>query len=215
MLLQPSRPADVEALAREAVLKRLPSGAVAIFQDIRIHDYGVMGERGVCGQVEAPAGSGQRMEFAVRILLPMAANSQGRAEAQATLDDSRTAPRAVAETRRRYCHDAAPIASAAPPQIPLPGPDPAIRDVGAAAGASASLPPATEAGGKAPSRELQRMLIRSPANLREQPQAGAKVLRTLPRGLELQLYGRAPGGWLQVGDAEPWGWVHSSLTTTP
>jgi hypothetical protein len=41
------------------------------------------------------------------------------------------------------------------------------------------------------------------------------VLRTLPRGLELQLYGRAPGGWLQVGDAEPWGWVHSSLTTTP
>lgn len=80
VLLQPSRPADVEALAREAVLKRLPSGAVAIFQDIRIHDYGVMGERGVCGQVEAPAGSGQRMEFAVRILLPMAANSQGRAE---------------------------------------------------------------------------------------------------------------------------------------
>ena len=119
VLLQPSRPADVEALAREAVLKRLPSGAVANFQDIRIHDYGVMGERGVCGQVEAPAGSGQRMEFAVRILLPMAANSQGRAEAQATLDDSRTAPRAVAETRRRYCHDAAPIASAAPPQIPL------------------------------------------------------------------------------------------------
>ena len=52
-------------------------------------------------------------------------------------------------------------------------------------------------------------------NLRQQPQAGAKVLRTLPRGLELQLYGRAPGGWLQVGDAEPWGWVHSSLTATP
>ena len=59
------------------------------------------------------------------------------------------------------------------------------------------------------------MLIRSPAEFAGTAAGRAKVLRTLPRGLELQLSGRAPGGWLQVGDAEPWGWVHSSLTTTP
>jgi hypothetical protein len=83
------------------------------------------------------------------------------------------------------------------------------------AGSSADLPAPTEAGGKVSAGELERLLMRSPANLRERPQAGSPVLRTLPRGLELQLHGRAPGGWLQVGDAVPWGWVHSSLTATP
>ena len=69
LLLEPASPADVETLAREAVLRRLPVGGVAIFQDVRIYDYGVAGERGVCGQVETPAGSGRHVEFAVRVQL--------------------------------------------------------------------------------------------------------------------------------------------------
>uniref|UniRef100_UPI0022EB7E6F SH3 domain-containing protein n=1 Tax=Falsiroseomonas oryzae TaxID=2766473 RepID=UPI0022EB7E6F len=49
---------------------------------------------------------------------------------------------------------------------------------------------------------------RSPINLRSAP--GGDVLRTVPRGSTLQVFGEAPGGWLQVGEGEPWGWVHSS-----
>ena len=215
-LLQPSSPADVEALAREAVLKRLTAGGAAIFQEVRIYDYGVAGERGVCGQVETPAGSGRQLEFAVRVQLPNADDPRRRAAAQATLDDGSAAPRAVAETRRRYCRDAAPLVSAVPSPVPLPAPERVLLDTApSTAGSSTDLPTPTEAGGKASARELERLLVRSPANLRERPQAGSQVLRTLPRGLELQLHGRAPGGWLQVGDAMPWGWVHSSLTTTP
>jgi hypothetical protein len=216
LLLQPSAPADVEALAREAVLKRLTAGGAAIFQEVRIYDYGVAGERGVCGQVETPAGSGRHVEFAVRVLLPDADDPRRRAEAQATLDDGSAAPRAVTETRRRYCRDAAPLASAAPSPVPLRTPERILLDTTpSTAGSSVDLTAPTEGGGKASARELERLLIRSPANLRERPQAGSLVLRTLPRGLELQLHGRAPGGWLQVGDAVPWGWVHSSLTATP
>jgi hypothetical protein len=52
---------------------------------------------------------------------------------------------------------------------------------------------------------------RSAVNLRAQPSGSAEVLRTLPRGASVTLFAEAPGGWLQVGDAEPWGWVHGSL----
>ena len=40
---------------------------------------------------------------------------------------------------------------------------------------------------------------------------GREVLRILPRGQSLRLLDRAPGGWVQVGDPQPIGWVHSSL----
>jgi uncharacterized protein YraI len=56
-----------------------------------------------------------------------------------------------------------------------------------------------------------RAVVQSPANLRAGPGGGAEVLSTLPRGQVLTVFDRAPGGWLRVGDAEPRGWVHSSL----
>lgn len=52
---------------------------------------------------------------------------------------------------------------------------------------------------------------RSAANVRSSPSGGGEVLRTAPRGLSLQVFGQAPGGWFQVGDTEAWGWVHHSV----
>lgn len=75
------------------------------------------------------------------------------------------------------------------------------RDLADAAGAA---PPDT--GGAGP---LPRIVVRSPANVRTNP--GGAVLRTAPRGEVFQVHGRAPGGWVRVGDAEPRGWVHSSM----
>jgi uncharacterized protein YraI len=54
--------------------------------------------------------------------------------------------------------------------------------------------------------------VRSPVNLRTAPHGA--VLRVLPRGEVLQVFGQAPGGWLQVGQGEAWGWAHSSLLDT-
>lgn len=48
-----------------------------------------------------------------------------------------------------------------------------------------------------------------PTNLRSQP--GGGVLRTVPRSSRLQVFAEAPGGWLQVGEDQPAGWVHSSM----
>ncbi|HEV7830562.1 MAG TPA: SH3 domain-containing protein, partial [Pseudonocardiaceae bacterium] len=43
------------------------------------------------------------------------------------------------------------------------------------------------------------------------PSADALVLRTIGSGTYVRVFARR-GGWLQVGDSTPWGWVHVSRT---
>jgi uncharacterized protein YraI len=57
----------------------------------------------------------------------------------------------------------------------------------------------------------ERVLVHSPANLRAGPGGGASVLSVVPRGRTLEVFDQAPGGWVRVGDGEPWGWIHASL----
>jgi tetratricopeptide (TPR) repeat protein len=54
-----------------------------------------------------------------------------------------------------------------------------------------------------------RVVMRQPGNIRIAPQGA--ILRVEPRGKELRVFGKAPGGWLQIGDTEANGWVHSSM----
>jgi Bacterial SH3 domain len=51
---------------------------------------------------------------------------------------------------------------------------------------------------------------RQNANLHATPGSG-EVLRVVPRNTALRVFGQAPGGWYQVGDAEPQGWIHRSM----
>jgi hypothetical protein len=51
--------------------------------------------------------------------------------------------------------------------------------------------------------------MRQNGNIRSAPQG--ETLRVEPQGKELRVFGEAPGGWLQIGDTEANGWVHSSL----
>jgi hypothetical protein len=46
-------------------------------------------------------------------------------------------------------------------------------------------------------------------NLHAVPQGD--VVRVVPKGTTMQVFGVAPGGWYQVGDTAPWGWVHGSM----
>jgi len=49
------------------------------------------------------------------------------------------------------------------------------------------------------------------ANVRADPDGSARVLRTVSGAVRLTVFARAAGGWVQIGDTAPWGWVHSSL----
>ena len=50
-----------------------------------------------------------------------------------------------------------------------------------------------------------------PVNIRNQPGGGGAVIRVVPRASSLRVFDEAPGGWLQVGEEQPFGWVHGSM----
>jgi hypothetical protein len=50
-----------------------------------------------------------------------------------------------------------------------------------------------------------------PVNIRNQPGGGGAVIRVVPRASSLRVFNEAPGGWLQVGEEQPFGWVHGSM----
>lgn len=61
----------------------------------------------------------------------------------------------------------------------------------------------------------ERVSIRSATNVRTAPNGSAPAVRTTARGTVLREFERGAGGWVKVGDAQPWGWVHSSLLAPP
>ena len=50
-----------------------------------------------------------------------------------------------------------------------------------------------------------------PVNLRSSPTGGGTVLRVVPRSTRLRVFAEAPGGWYQVGETDPNGWIHGSM----
>jgi hypothetical protein len=94
----------------------------------------------------------------------------------------------------------------APPTLPAASLAPAPP-----AGVAAPPPGVPMAAGQPMPRGAVMTSQRTPANIRAEPSGGSPIVRTAPRGSVLQVYNEAPGGWLLVGETEPWGWVHASL----
>jgi len=101
-------------------------------------------------------------------------------------------------------------AVAALPATPPPPPAPPAPERGGAAGAGAPPPPPARPAVSAQAA-AGRVEVRSPANLRTGPGNSYAVLRVTRRGETFRVYGHALGGWVEVGDDKPQGWIHSSL----
>ena len=95
------------------------------------------------------------------------------------------------------------------PLVPSPQPPPPDAPSSGPAGASATPAPASPPASTAAER-LPRVTVRQPANLRTGPDVQANVIRVVPRGETLRVHNRTPNGWVQAGDAEPRGWLHTS-----
>jgi Bacterial SH3 domain len=194
----------VEEIAFRALRNRLREPASAAFQDVRVHRFGPPDERAVCGRVvaprETPAGGA---EFVVRVILPGGGRTGGAP--LPVMEEGPTLPRATANARRRYCRNAEE--PRAPQTLPTPL---AVLDVARAGSGAIQADPAQ--GGGAPV-VLRRVAVGggSAVNLRSGPGGGAAVIGVIPRGQILDVFERAPGGWLRVGVGEPWGWAHASL----
>ena len=101
-----------------------------------------------------------------------------------------------------------PPAIAATPAPPPAGPPPSASNT--AAGASAAPTPAQRPAAPPAAERSPRVTVRLPANLRTGPDGQANIIRVVPRGETLRVHGRTANGWVQVGDAEPRGWLHTS-----
>ena len=55
------------------------------------------------------------------------------------------------------------------------------------------------------------VIMRQNGNIRTAPQG--ETIRVEPQGKELRVFGEAAGGWLQIGDTEVNGWVHSTSSS--
>ncbi len=121
----------------------------------------------------------------------------------------------------------APLASVAPEPIPaavapsgqphiepLQGSVPAAA-VQAPAPAAVHPPAGVQAGSAGPAQppapvRRDQVVTRTGANVRAGPNGITEVVRTVPATVRLSVFSRA-GGWVQVGETAPWGWIHSSL----
>jgi hypothetical protein len=54
-------------------------------------------------------------------------------------------------------------------------------------------------------------VMRRKGNIRGAPHGGS--IRALPKGTIMRVFAELPGGWLEVGDTAPFGWIHSSFVS--
>lgn len=73
--------------------------------------------------------------------------------------------------------------------------------------------PAPSPGSSTPPAEARTVVssLNVRANIRAEPSLEAPVVRRAAPGTLLNLFGEAPGGWFQVGDTAPFGWIHRSV----
>lgn len=207
-------PEPLEEVAFRVLRGRLREPSSAAFKDVRVFSFGPPNERAVCGRVaagrETPAGGS---DFVVRIILPGGGGAGGGVSLP-VLEEGPSLPRATANARRRYCRNADELRT--PETTPgavgmLPAAAARPADHRTAAGGNGEINPIQ--GGGTTAAALRRVAVGggTAVNLRSGPGGGAAVIAVLPRGQVLDVFERAPGGWLRVGVGEPWGWAHSSL----
>lgn len=98
------------------------------------------------------------------------------------------------------CWDRGGPAPDRPPSLP-PLPDTIADPRAPAADASHPPPPPAAPGAK--------VTVRQSANVHATP--GGPSVRTVAQGASLRVFAQATGGWYQVGDTAPFGWVHESM----
>ena len=94
------------------------------------------------------------------------------------------------------------------PTPPLPNGLPLLEQVRPEAPPTPDL--ITAAASAAPA-SAGTVVMKQNGNLRASPGGGGAVLRVARTGTVMNVFGTAPGGWFQVGETEPLGWVHSTV----
>ena len=194
--------------AEQDIQAKAAAPATIRFRGVQVYRQAAADHYAVCGQVSPFADD-------ANIFVPFVSVVTGQAHGEwteyqfdqrigtSTAEASRVYAAIVA-----YCfEDGGPSPSpsrsvAATPPLPSAVPEPLDHPAGPTRG---SPTPAAAA----PVEASGTVTMRQNGNLRTDPH-GASV-RVIPQGTSLHVFGQAPGGWYQVGDTAPSGWVHESM----
>jgi len=213
--------ADVRKAAEASVRVSAGNPELVRFRGVQVWPQALKNQFAVCGQAATfGAGSNTFVLFVALVTRDDVGTDQAnrlRAEVRVGSTISE-ATRVYIETLARCFEGGGPQAlkRETVPQLP-PLPDDPKAVLAASTQSSQVAPVASPAVPPAPPPRIAdaaapasgTIVMRQAGNIRATPQG--ETLRIEPAGKELHVFGTAPGGWLQVGDIGPNGWVHSSL----
>jgi Bacterial SH3 domain len=182
---------------RASLRERAGPAANVRFRDMETYQQAAPGEYAVCGKVSL---TGRDPDFVYFVsVAEIDARGMLRIKGNFLVSNGPEARYAYAEITQRCIENGRGQAGAEP-----------SREL------SRSEPPPSHGSEVPPEPSTQRMVtMRQGGNLRAGPGSGHPVLRIVPRGTVMQVFGEAPGGWYQVGDTQPWGWMHVSMLAAP
>jgi hypothetical protein len=209
----PGRAEAARQAAEDRLRARLRAEGPLTLRAVQVHRQALPGTLAVCGQVNP---SGRADEPFIPYVAVVTAEGEGAPRAELHLGaTTQEATRVYIELVDRCFDGGGPPSARAGirPLPPLPSglprttePEPPRTPQATAPVPSQPPPPsATPAAGSVTTT------ARHPVNIRAHPSGGGAVVRVVPRASTLRVYAEAPGGWLQIGEGEPWGWVHSSM----
>ena len=207
-------PHQAEVAAERAIRAAAPAVKEMQFRGVQVWSQVMPHRWAVCGQVSPFADD-------PALFVPFVSVVSIAGDGTATVPDPAFVGTGVSEADRTYlalvtnCYDNGgpadgPMASV-PPIPPLPNTVPSPSLAGAGSVAARPLVSAGRlTGGPAAAQPASGdITIRQNANVHASPHGPS--VRVVPEGTALRIFGAAPGGWYEVGDAAPWGWVHESM----
>jgi len=220
----PDQLADLRKAAENSVRLSASNPDSVRFRGVQVWPQAVKNQFAVCGQADV---FGPSSNTYVLFVVVVTQNDLGddptrTVKAEARVGSTVTeATKVYVDTLVRCYESGGPqniMRRTAAPVPPMPsdtntvlsGPTPA--STGAPAAPAPAAQPQFSATAKAPptsTRASGTVVMRQNGNIRTAPQG--ETIRVEPQGKELRVFGEAPGGWLQIGDTEANGWVHSSL----
>jgi hypothetical protein len=198
--------------AQAAIRTDLSSVHDPQFRGVQIYSQALPDHWAVCGQV-SPYADDQAL------FVPFVAVLTRTGTRWSSTPDARFIGTSVTDADRTYlalvahCYDKGgpgngPVQSITPaPPMPNEVPRPSGASTGDAAPAAVPLTTATAIPASG------NVTMRQNANLHATPKGD--LVRVVPQGTALHVFATSPGGWLQVGDTAPWGWVHQSMVVGP
>ncbi|MBR0643280.1 SH3 domain-containing protein [Plastoroseomonas hellenica] len=211
--------AHARRVAEDGILARAGRRG-AVLRAVQVYRQALAGTVTVCGQIN-PTGRGDQAYIPfVTVVTYEEAPDRGQPRFQLVqhlADSSAAATRVYVEMVSRCFEgggprDARSVQTLPPLPTGLPHEAEEMPAPSAAQQPAAGAAPVTTAVAAPPlTSSRNNVTTRQHANLRSNPAGGGAVLRVVPPGSSLRVFGEAPGGWYQVGDTEPWGWIHGSL----